>query len=387
MLNICCMKKLLPLLLCLPLLVACGGNSRKTFTLSGSVTNSAEKTLYLYELVDEFKFVDSVVCDSKGNFQLNTSLQQDSLIYYFGHSGNGVFFTANANDVIKVSFDYNNREQPLTIEGGGPSNKQFEGIQLITRAIDREGTRIYQQHKDGHISIGKARILVDSVLKSQKNLLFEQYILPAPNTLEAYFALLQKVANGNAIFPLDPLSPEPIDIHALGMVATAFDVHRPNSVYTQGIKREAMRAIKTNKLNKHSKLSKLLDQADQRTFPSIELPDSKGNRVNLDQLLKQHSRVGVIFVSFADEKTGSFIVELRERYNQRRDKGMELLMISYDIDIPLWRNATRTLPWVNALDQGGERTAVLYNVHSYPTMYEITPNQVRRVSSIKELLP
>lgn len=372
---------LLPLLAWL-LLGSCSRSSQRSFEVQGVVEDGADTTLYLTEVLEALRVVDSVRTDSKGHFSLRYAIEQDSILYRLGRGNRGVVFRADSADKITLSFRLDNSLGSCLLKGKA-SNEALMQIQQATQVVEDKIERITQQCRVGEMSLAEGNEQIAALVEAHKKHLSEKYIYPRPSSLEAYFVLLQTLNGGQTLYPIDFFAPSTIDLHSFGYVASAYEAFKPEHPYTKGLKNRALQLIKIDKQRRGMPYDKLLEQAEEREFPPLKLIDNRGEEQDLEQVVAQNARVLLAFVSFSMEGMPSFIAELNRRYSQQSEPRTEVYMVSFDRDMSQWMQATRKLPWLNVYD--AQQTSVVpFNVTQLPQLYLLQQGSMQRIGSLKE---
>lgn len=107
------MKKLLLLLTFITIVTACN-NKRKLFEVSGKITNSTAKKVYLQYLVwgaEKPIVVDSISLQKDGSFMLSTAYGNEESIYELVFDSTTSVLLINDNPKVLVTIDKNNFKQ------------------------------------------------------------------------------------------------------------------------------------------------------------------------------------------------------------------------------------------------------------------------------------
>lgn len=373
---------LLPFALLLLTMGACTSSSSRSFELSGVVRDGADTTLYLSEILDAVRIVDSIRTDSEGRFSLNYEIRYDSILYRIGRGNEGVVFRADSGERVSLSFLLSNPSGSCRITGN-KGNEALTQIQHATRKVEDSIERITQQCRSGEMSLSQGNEQIGLLVAAHKKHLSERFIYPNAASLEAYFVLLQTLNGTWEIFPIDFFQPEPVDLHSFGSIASAFEAFKPEHPYTKGVKNKALQLIKIERQRKGLSPNNLLEQAEVRDFPALRLIDNQGNEQNLEEIASQHSKVLLVFVSFAMEGMPDFIATLRQLYSRREYNETEVYMVSYDKDMSQWMQATRTLPWINVYDLQ-QSSVVPFNVTHLPQLYLLENGTMSRIERVQD---
>lgn len=91
----------------------------------------------------------------------------------------------------------------------------------------------------------------------------------------------------------------------------------------------------------------------------------------------------VSFTSYAAAWSPALVAELRRLQSAHPD--LLIFEVSLDQDAYLWKNASRSLPWISTQDLSRE-AAVDYNVQSLPSFFSIRGTELRRLDEPADIL-
>ena len=91
----------------------------------------------------------------------------------------------------------------------------------------------------------------------------------------------------------------------------------------------------------------------------------------------------VSFTSYAAAWSPALVAELRRLQSSNPD--LLIFEVSLDQDAYLWKNASRSLPWISTQDLSRE-AAVDYNVQSLPSFFSIRGTELRRLDEPADIL-
>jgi peroxiredoxin len=189
-----------------------------------------------------------------------------------------------------------------------------------------------------------------------------QYVMKNPKSLTVIPVLNQVIGNGLPVFD------QPTDaIHFRNCCDSLMTVY-PDSKYVKALSEEAKK--RQNLLELNARLS----TASEQGFINLNLPDQKGQRVNLSDV---DSKVVMVYF-WASEASGQNMFnldQLKPIYDDFHGKGFEIYAVSLDTDKTLWATTIRNqnLDWINVCDGLGSASpsVSLYNVASVPSVYFI----------------
>lgn len=194
-----------------------------------------------------------------------------------------------------------------------------------------------------------------------------KYVLENSHSLTVVPVLFQKV---NAEFPIFSQSTDAI---LFSNICDSLRNVYPDSKYVAALAKEA--ESRGNNLS----LEYRLQNAEQRGYPDLSLPDEKGERVALSSL--RGKVVLVHFWSASNASQSIFNIErilpLYEKYNSR---GFDVYSVCVDTDKAQWASVVKNqkLPWTNVCDGLGTLSPALnlYAVTQIPTSVLIVDGEI-----------
>ena len=190
-----------------------------------------------------------------------------------------------------------------------------------------------------------------------------KYIMTNPKSLTTIPVLYQKV---NDNFPIFSQATDAILFqNAYDSLMTVY----PESKYVAALKKEAEKRF--NIFN----LSQRFQNAEESSYPDLNLPSVDGSKVRLSEV--DSKVVMVYFWQAADASQKMFNQDvLVPLYKEYHPKGFEIYSVSLDTDKGAWASAVKSqnLPWINVCDGLGaaSQAAVLYNINrGLPVAYVI----------------
>ncbi|MCR5821313.1 MAG: DUF4369 domain-containing protein [Bacteroidales bacterium] len=127
---------------------ACDKNS---FTISGTLENGADKTIYLEELTPEGTlFIDSIKLDNQGHFKYSYKMPYQSLYNLHTTADNYIILLPDYGEKIDITGDYRNLSMTYNVTGSPQSillwqlqDYTNDGSRLIIELVDT--TNYYKQ--------------------------------------------------------------------------------------------------------------------------------------------------------------------------------------------------------------------------------------------------
>ena len=233
------------------------------------------------------------------------------------------------------------------------------------------------------IPVGIAQQTLTNIINEYKNKVKKEYILTAPNTTYAYFALFQTL-NGYMIF--DPMSDKD-DIKCFAAVATSLNNTYPHADRSRNLYNMVIKGMKNTRAPREEVVDLPVDKIKEVGLIDIELKDLKGNVCRLSDL--KNNVVLVDFTVYNHVQAASHNLALRELYNKYHAKGLEIYQISLDTDEHFWKTSADKLPWICVRDANGiySQYVTLYSVKSIPAAFLVGRDNVlkARVETVPDL--
>ena len=317
-------------------IVLVGCTKQPTFTISGTLTNAADKTIYLeHTALLGTTIVDSCHIDTDGNYSLEAPAPTYPDFYRLRVGSRSLPLAIDSTEHVQVSTSLDSLPYTLNING---SDVSVQMAQL--RATARTATR--------------------DVLREQT----QKIILANPRSLVAYYALFLK-QNGLPIWDMA----DPSDRRLYQAVATSYNLWMPEYNRTKALYNQVLEHMKAERSLRSQLAAQQLIADSENAFLDITLPDAKGQMQSLSQY-----RGKVIVLEFSSTEMEQYVAynfELRELYNQYHKRGLEIYSIGIERNLLAWEEATENLPWLTVRALDNEITEVLtrYNVQSLPTLF------------------
>ena len=317
-------------------IVLVGCTKQPTFTISGTLTNAADKTIYLeHTALLGTTIVDSCHIDTDGNYSLEAPAPTYPDFYRLRVGSRSLPLAIDSTEYVQVSASLDSLPYTLNINGSEVSAQMAQ-----LRASARTATR--------------------DVLREQT----QKIILANPRSLVAYYALFLK-QNGLPIWDMA----DPSDRRLYQAVATSYNLWMPEYNRTKALYNQVLEYMQAERSLRSQLAAQQLIADSENAFLDITLPDAKGQMQSLSQY-----RGKVIVLDFSSTKMEQYVAynfELRELYNQYHKSGLEIYSVGIERNLLAWEEATENLPWLTVRALDNEITEVLtrYNVQSLPTLF------------------
>ena len=317
-------------------IVLVGCTKQPTFTISGTLTNAADKTIYLeHTALLGTTIVDSCHIDTDGNYSLEAPAPTYPDFYRLRVGSRSLPIAIDSTEHVQVSASLDSLPYMLNINGSEVSAQMAQ-----LRASARTATR--------------------EVLREQT----QKIILANPRSLVAYYALFLK-QNGLPIWDMA----DPSDRRLYQAVATSYNLWMPEYNRTKALYNQVLEYMQAERSLRSQLAAQQLIADSENAFLDITLPDAKGQMQSLSQY-----RGKVIVLDFSSTEMEQYVAynfELRELYNQYHKQGLEIYSVGIERNLLAWEEATENLPWLTVRALDNEITEVLtrYNVQSLPTLF------------------
>ena len=317
-------------------IVLVGCTKQPTFTISGTLTNAADKTIYLeHTALLGTTIVDSCHIDTDGNYSLEAPAPTYPDFYRLRVGSRSLPIVIDSTEHVQVSASLDSLPYTLNINGSEVSAQMAQ-----LRASARTATR--------------------DVLREQT----QKIILANPRSLVAYYALFLK-QNGLPIWDMA----DPSDRRLYQAVATSYNLWMPEYNRTKALYNQVLEYMQAERSLRSQLAAQQLIADSENAFLDITLPDAKGQMQSLSQY-----RGKVIVLDFSSTEMEQYVAynfELRELYNQYHKQGLEIYSVGIERNLLVWEEATENLPWLTVRALDNEITEVLtrYNVQSLPTLF------------------
>ena len=317
-------------------IVLVGCTKQPTFTISGTLTNATDKTIYLeHTALLGTTIVDSCHIDTDGNYSLEAPAPTYPDFYRLRVGSRSLPLAIDSTEHVQVSTSLDSLPYTLNINGSEVS-AQMAQLRALARTAPREELRQQTQ----------------------------KIILSNPRSLVAYYALFLK-QNGLPIWDMA----DPTDRRLFQAVATSYNLWMPDYNRTKALYNQVLEYMQAERSLRSQLAAQQLIAESENAFLDITLADAKGQMQSLSQY-----RGKVIVLDFSSTEMEQYVAynfELRELYNQYHKQGLDIYSVGIERNLLAWEEATENLPWLTVRALDNEITEVLtrYNVQSIPTLF------------------
>jgi len=374
------------ILICIIGLSAC---SKEQVRISGRIENGQKMMLHLDEVdVYESRSVDSVMLTPAGKFTFALKMKEAGFYQLRLGADKLIILFPLPGEKIKIRADAGNLLPSLNIEGSNGSEQITKLIRMLEdtrKELDSLNTE-YDHARDDSVKTRLNREYAGTLERHRKNSI--AYILTHYNSLSSLYALYQQYKPGYYVFY------KATDMQFFRIVSDSLEKYYPGSRHVK-----ALKAYTDNMINKYK--SQVLIQSAQagNSLPELALPDMAGDTIYLSSFKGKY-----VFLSFWASYNAASVsqnLELKNVYSQYRNRGFEIVQVSFDGSVDDWRKAVRfdELPWVSVIDEKYPNSIVAgnYNITALPANYligkdntsilskNLTPAELR--AKLQELIP
>lgn len=181
--------------------VACGGKKGdgiQKFTIEGSLSNAANKMLYIEEITPDNgpQFVDSILCDDKGRFEYEGTMNYQTFFNLHGSQYDYIVLLPSDGDKIIMSGDANDLGRTYMVKGSKESQLMWQ-IQSYINQSNLAIQELAQQDNHNRNTLSKedfekAHAVTDSLFIAERQTAYTMmlnFIDDNPGSLSTLYAL------------------------------------------------------------------------------------------------------------------------------------------------------------------------------------------------------
>ena len=334
------------------------------FEITGSITNATDSTLYLEHLaLDGLVTIDSVRLNEKGTFVFRDNRPFNPEFYRLRIADRIINLSIDSTETVTIQADYPSMSTDYTVEGS-QNCIDIKEISLLLRKLQLDVNKVTQ---DRSLTIEERNQQAQNLIDQYKNKVKADFILAAPASATAYFALFQTIGTTLLFNPVDNWE----DVRYVAAVGTAWDAHYPGTTRTENLHNIAMQGMKNSRPKPAVQLNVDSTQVEEIGIIDIALKDIQGKTRRLSDL---KGRVVLLdFTAYATPKSQERIIQMRRIYNKYSGRGLEIYQVSFDPDEHYWKTACEHLPWICVYDPEGIRSenVLLYQINTLPSYFLI----------------
>lgn len=375
------MRHLSGILFCsIALLYSCGRSGEK-FEVDGQITEADGQTLYFEAAtLNGTNVLDSVRLDEQGRFRFRGPRPSNPEFYRLRIGGQMIHLAVDSTETIHVEARRPVMGTDYTVTGSADCEVIRE-LSLLQIELQKQIEALYT---DRRVMLGERERLADELAERYKADIKARYILKAPASAYAYFALFQSIG-GARIFDL---SGNVDDLRYAAAVATAWEEHYPGTQRAENLHNIVIQGIKNTRPPTPFSLEGLDESKISMTgIIDINLPDLQGQYLRLSDV--RNKVVLLDFTAYSMPGSQQRIMQLRQLYNRYKGQGFEIYQVSVDPDEHYWKTASEHLPWLCVYEDRGEASDYLrlYQVTALPAYFLINRqgDLVARAEQIPDL--
>ena len=332
------------------------------FIVKGNIENGADKSISIYNIAEGgAKEISTTELDNSGNFEFRVPSPEHFDFYLLNVEECGtIVFIADSTETITINSNAKNLIQDYTIDGN-EENQRIKELQVLRDALEKQVSIMASSTSP---AVVKTEREIMALVNEFKENIKKQYIIPAPGSASAYYALTMTLG-GSPIF--NPMT-DRNDSRCFAAVATNYQRLHPETKHTQRITKIAEEGVKATRAPQQVELEVEERSATITDMFNIKLPKANGDSIELSSM---HGKVVLLdFTIYENTEIGGRNIKMRELYNKYKSKGFEIYQVSFDRREHFWQQSAANLPWTCVRDASGA-SARLYNVQTLPTFFLI----------------
>lgn len=364
------MKRVIFILVGILSFVSCTKQSK--FTINGVVSDATDKILYFEASnLQGIIVLDSIKLDKKGSYSFSQEAPQAPEFYRLRLDNRVINLSIDSTETVVVNSNYEDFDKNYKVSGS-ENNEKIHEIVLLQSELQNKVRQLLDKAYNGKINNKVLQTEILALYQDYKDKIRREYILSAPNTTAAYYALFPKV-NGYMLF--DPLNNK-ADLRCYGAVATSFNEKYPHSDRAKNLYNIVIKGMRNTRQPKQNGIEISQDKIKSAGLIDIELRNISGKILKLSDL--KGKVVLLDFNVFQNPVSAAHIFNLRDLYDKYASKGFEIYQVSLDADEHFWKQAVDALPWVCVRDEMGIYSTYTstYNITKVPTFFLINRDNV-----------
>lgn len=358
-------------------LVSCADKGPK-FAIEGNLSGSTDSTMLYLERreLSQTVLLDSVKPGTEGHFNFKGVSTAYPEFYVLRLKDQAINLVIDSTETVKVTASVNDFATAYNVDGS-PANGQLKKVVLAQYKATQELEALQQKIKNKEIDeqafFTQVQTIASEYKEVAKKIIFTDTKDPA-----GYFALFQKVSGYLFFDPYDKT-----DYKVFAAIATAWDLHYPNSPRTQHLHDYTLNAMKVRKQSEQG----LFDinnagEVDAAKYYNIELLDVNGKLVSLASL--KGKVVLLDFTVYQSEQSPEHNIVLNKLYNKLKPN-FEIYQVSLDRDTHFWKNSAVNIPWIAVHEKNTLNSPLItrFNIQALPSLFLVNRNG----EIVKRLLP
>ncbi len=347
-------KRVQTVVLC-ALLCGCAG---KQVRIEGRFAGAVDAKMPLEMLGPGHRsVVDTISTDDQGHFSAKVKLSSpEAMIYNLQVPGGLIPLVLSGGERIKLN-SAGNLARNYTVSGSPESELICELNAVMTAGAEELDSLTTLFLKTPGEEARKE--ITSQYLKAYYRIKQDQvrFIVTYPGSLAAVYALYQRLPNDNVLFNGEG------DVVYYRVVADSLASVHPKSPYLTPLKGQISRMEGQRAL-----ADKITGELTQISFPELDMPDMYGRKQKLSAL--EGNVILIDFWTAADPRARINNAELKQLYDQYKDRGFVIYQVSVDESKSLWVTTIQSqrIPWISVCDLRGTDSPSLrlYGVKALP---------------------
>ena len=343
------------------------------FTVEGTVKGAQDSVLYFVNMsLSGPVTLDSVRLPEDGHFAFRHERPEAPDFYVLRMGDQIINVSIDSTETVTVRAQWPDMAARYEVEGS-ESCRKIRELALKQQELQRRAVLL---ERDMSLSSEQRVDSLRRMLQRYKLDVTTNYIFPAPDKPQAYFALFQTLGQWLIFNPRDNAD----DVRVFAAVATSWDTFHPGSLRGENLHNITIEGMNNARLIQARQSQQLSEgQMVESGVIEISLTDNHGQQRRLTEL--KGSVVLLDFHAFGLKDSPQRILMLRDLWNKYHARGLEIFQVSVDPDEHFWRQMTAQLPWISVRDADGE-SAIHYNVSEVPEFFLIDrDNMLQKRSS------
>ncbi|MBR1799877.1 MAG: redoxin domain-containing protein [Bacteroidaceae bacterium] len=358
---------LIVLLVCYMFLtmVSCSDGGPRV-AVEGAITGAEDSTLVLEAVtLDGVQPLDSARLKADGAFAFTVPADSTAIpeFYRLRIGSQIINFAVDTLADITVEAPFARMSIDYDIEGNAAS-RTMKTISLLNIQLQRQ---LQALGAEASLSAMEKQERAQHLVRLYKQTLKADYILKAPGSAAAYFALFQTIGSQMLFNPESDRG----DVQYFAAVATQWEQLYPHHRRTENLRNIALRGLRNTRPPRTIELQVDGDKVRESGIIDFGFDDIHGVERRLSDL---HDNVVLLdFTAYSLPQSQQRIIEMRELYAAYHARGLEIYQVSLDADEHYWKTMCEQLPWVCVYCPEGVANdmVLLYGVQSLPTYFLI----------------
>ena len=341
---------------------SCSKEQEPAFTVKGNIANSADKSIGIYHIAaGGAKEIATAKLDQTGNYEFRVPRPEHFDFYLLNVENSGtIVFIADSTETITINSNSEDLISEYQIDGN-EENQKLKEIKMLRDALEEQ---VKAMAKSTSPAIVKTEREIRALVDEFKENIIKQYILPAPGSASAYYALTLTLADTPIFNPLTDKS----DCRCFAAVATNYQRLHPDTRHAQRITEIAEKGLKATRKPRQVELEVQEREATIEDLFDLKLPKANGDSIALSSM--KGKVILLDFTVYENTEMSSRNITMRELYSKYNSKGFEIYQVSLDRREHFWQQSAANLPWTCVRDAYGTSIS-LYNVQALPTFFLI----------------